>query len=106
MVNKQEKINIIQILLGVIILLLIPVVSWIIEFFFRDLTISFASISIIHKTNKIFWVIDFIPVLLGSISLYLVYKFRAKVITYKKNIESRDENINKIASFAKKNWRR
>jgi len=101
MENRKNNNNI-QIVIGISILILIPLLAWLIEFFIQDLPISFNSIASIHKTNKIFWVIDFIPLLLGSIALFIVYKFRIKVIEYKNEIKKRDENIDKIASFAKK----
>ncbi|MBN1184060.1 MAG: PAS domain S-box protein, partial [Bacteroidales bacterium] len=99
---KDKTNKIIQIVSGAFLLLLIPLIAWIVEIFIRDLNISFHSIATIHKVNKLIWLFDLFPLVVGSVSVYLIFLLRKRIDFYKEEIAKRDEDINKIASFAKK----
>ena len=100
--NQIRKISYYDIVIGVGISIILILVSWIIDLLVNNLSVSFKTISHIHKTNPIHWIIDIIPIIIGIIIyIYLKHREQDKDI-FKKIIEQRDQNISQNATLAKK----
>ncbi|MBN2519973.1 MAG: PAS domain S-box protein [Bacteroidales bacterium] len=100
MVESKNK-YISTIIFSIIILILVPLISWIFEIFNNELNISFSSIHKIHQYNKILYFIDLFIIFFG---IYLIYHFRNYYKTSKyfiNEIKHRDDSISRIASFTK-----
>ncbi|MCK4661836.1 MAG: PAS domain S-box protein [Bacteroidales bacterium] len=88
--------------IGVLLGLLFPVASWIIDISFKNLGFSIESIINIHIVNPIHYIIDISPIIIGIIG-YFVDKFIEKNTNkYKIIIDQKNEEINKNSQIAKK----
>src|SRR6056297_1658885 len=91
-----------DILTGVAVSILIPIIAWVINIISGNLAFSFSSIAQIHKTNPTLWVIDSIPVVIGVV-IYIYYRKREKEkLVFEDIINQRDLDIDRNATFAKK----
>src|SRR6056297_3280640 len=91
-----------DILTGVAVSILIPIIAWVINIISGNLAFSFSSIAQIHQSNPTLWVIDTIPVVIGII-IYIYYKKREKEkLIFEDIINQRDLDIDRNATFAKK----
>src|SRR6056297_2474060 len=91
-----------DILTGVAVSILIPIIAWSLNIISNNLAFSFSSIAQIHQSNPTLWVIDTIPVVIGII-IYIYYKKREKEkLIFEDIINQRDLDIDRNATFAKK----
>jgi PAS domain S-box-containing protein len=99
--NNNTYRSYLNLILGLLVLILIPVVAWIIEITNKGYNISFSNIIQIHS-NKLFYLIDLIPLIIGAIIIYLIINKNIVIKKLRKELQEKDENIQKIANFARK----
>lgn len=99
--KQLNKISYNDIIIGVGVSLLFPIIAWIIDISVNYTEISFATIKQIHINNPVHWLIDLTPFIVGFV-IYLFQKKRERdKESFKKIIEQRNEDINRNATFAK-----
>jgi PAS domain S-box-containing protein len=100
--NTTQKQKLQTAIIGVAIGLVVPVLSWMIDFIASDLTINLRNLLKIHFLHPSLFILDVIPVITGIVIysyLTIIEKFRN---SYENIIKQRDERIKKNADFAKK----
>lgn len=105
-VKKQKNIfNIISyndIIIGVGTSFLFLFISWVIDIVTNNLSVSFKTITDIHRNNPIHWLIDLIPIIVGVVIYFSIKKREKDKAAFEKIIEQRDQDINRNARFAKR----
>ncbi len=93
------KINIL--IIALIVGLIFPIISWIIEIISNNTHISFSGIFRMHKENPILWLIDIVPLVFLIIAYIIKVRSEQEKIQFDIKISERDERLNKMAEFAK-----
>ncbi|MDA3952968.1 MAG: PAS domain S-box protein [Bacteroidales bacterium] len=100
--NKLSTITYNDIIIGVGASLLFLFISWMIDILDNNLNVSINTITEIHKSNPIHWLIDLLPIIVGIVIYFSIKKRAQDKVTFEKIIEQRDQDINRNARFAKK----
>ncbi|MEF8844859.1 MAG: hypothetical protein V5A59_05240, partial [Bacteroidales bacterium] len=91
-----------DIITGVAASLVLMLAAWIIGISASNLSFGFSAIAKIHSNNPVFWFIDAIPVIVGTV-IYIYYRKREKEVEmFEEIIHERDLDIDRNATFAKK----
>ncbi len=89
------------IFLGTALGLIVPVISWMIEFLASSQPVSLSGLVIIHATRPSLFILDCIPFCIG-ILIYLYISVRDRDFSmFQSIIRQKDERIKKNADFAK-----
>jgi PAS domain S-box-containing protein len=86
---------------AVIIGLLIPLVSWIIEIIVHKTPVSFSVIATLHRANPSLFVCDIVPVIFISLAAYIYYQLKVSKSDFDERIRLRDDRLQNMAEFAK-----
>jgi PAS domain S-box-containing protein len=81
--------------------LLFPVVSWVVEISRSRLPYSFAGLYQIHKDCPVIWIIDLIPVLIVGLAFFIEKKRDLEKQRFDEQINERDARLNAMAEFSK-----
>jgi len=97
--NKQLKANIIT---GAAVGLIFPVVAWIVDFLSKDIPLSLKGLWQMHLENPLLFFIDLAPLVLAYLVYYLMQQRGKFAEKFEKEIQRKDERIEKNAVFAKR----
>lgn len=90
-----------QLPIAIVIGCLLPIIAWIAEIINNKSTVSPAAILDLHKNNPALYVIDIIPLILIALAAFSYFKQKAIASDFDEKINSRDENLQEMAKFAK-----
>lgn len=79
-----------------------PVFTWIIGFLAANFEVSFYGLWQMHLNSPVYFVVDFAPVILGSLGYILTLNYRETTAGLNQVIEEKDTIINRNARLAKK----
>lgn len=79
-----------------------PVFTWIIGFLATSFEVSFYGLWQMHLNSPVYFVVDFAPLILGSLGYILTLNYRETTSGLNKVIEEKDTIINRNARLAKK----
>ena len=80
---------------GIFIGLFFIILVWIVGSYFSNHTLSISSFLVLHKIYPVFWVVDFLPIVLGLIA----YKIEIEAYAIENKL---DVNLNKETEKSKK----
>jgi PAS domain S-box-containing protein len=81
---------------------LFPIFIWIVGFLTSNFDVSFYGLWEMHLNAPVYFIVDFAPLLLGSLGYLLTLNYSETTSELKDVIEEKDHIINKNARFAKK----
>lgn len=87
---------------GILFGFMFPIISWTIDFIYKDLSFSLKSIAFMHSTNPLHYVIDLAPVILGGVAYLLALQIQKDQNKLEKIIAERQIYEEKVSNFANK----
>lgn len=94
--NNRQKVIVIF-----IVTLLFPITTWITAISAKGLQINLASIVEIHRINPAVWLANIFPFILAFMAWLMFRQTQKKVSELSREIQKRDQDINRNAMFAK-----
>ena len=91
-----------KVTIAILMGLLFPIAAWIIDISLKGVPFNLTNLVSIHKTNGVLWIIDIFPLVIMYVVWVQVKKHYSKVSILEKELNQRDEDINKNALFAKR----
>ena len=79
--------------------MLFPILSWLIDIIYRNITVSISGIIDMHFTNPLHFVINLAPFILGGVALALAKIIDKDQEAYKQEIISRKKHLRSIYEF-------
>lgn len=91
-----------KVTIAILMGLLFPITAWIIDISLKGIPFNLTNLLSIHKANGVLWIIDIFPLVITYVVWVQVKKHYSKVAILEKELNQRDEDINKNALFAKR----
>ncbi|BDX37858.1 hypothetical protein CYCD_12130 [Tenuifilaceae bacterium CYCD] len=91
-----------KVTIAIVMGLLFPIIAWVIDISLKGIAFNFANLVAIHKTNGVLWIIDIFPLIITYLTWVQLKRHYSKVAILERELNQRDEDINKNALFAKR----
>lgn len=91
-----------KVTIAIVMGLLFPIIAWVIDISLKGIAFNFANLVAIHKTNGVLWIIDIFPLVITYLTWVQLKRHYSKVAILERELNQRDEDINKNALFAKR----
>ena len=99
--NNSNSNSINDIIIGISITIIIPLLSWVIDILKNGIPFSLSSIEKIHINNPSLWIIDFLPLIIVFVIHIYLKKQQKNKFKFQEILDKRNQHISKNANYAK-----